>query len=76
MAGADVENPVRVQLAHFADLVGSGIRGPKLRPYAAAAQAIGLAVHEVAANAGKYGALSTDSGVSTWPGGVVPVVSR
>jgi PAS domain S-box-containing protein len=62
--GADVEDLVRVQLAHFADLVGSriAVRGPKLRLNAAAAQAIGLAVHELATNASKYGALSTDDG--------------
>ncbi len=34
----------------------------QLRLNAAAAQAIGLAVHELATNASKYGALSTDSG--------------
>jgi len=38
------------------------VRGPKLRLNAAAAQAIGLAVHELATNAGKYGALSTEAG--------------
>jgi two-component sensor histidine kinase len=55
---------VRAQLAHFADLIGSRIalRGPELRLRAASAQAIGLALHELATNAGKYGALSTDRG--------------
>jgi two-component sensor histidine kinase len=36
--------------------------GPKLRLNAASAQAIGLALHELATNAGKYGSLSTDEG--------------
>jgi PAS domain S-box-containing protein len=62
--GVDVEDLVRAQLAHFADLVGSriAVRGPKVHLNAAAAQAIGLALHELATNAGKYGALSVDSG--------------
>jgi PAS domain S-box-containing protein len=62
--GVDVEDLVRAQLAHFADLIGSRIvlQGPKLRLNAASAQAIGLALHELATNAGKYGALSTDRG--------------
>jgi PAS domain S-box-containing protein len=62
--GVDVEDLVRAQLAHFADLVGSRISvyGPKLRMNAAAAQAIGLALHELATNAGKYGALSVGAG--------------
>jgi two-component sensor histidine kinase len=62
--GVDAEDLVRAQLAHFADLIGSRIttHGRKLRLNAAAAQAIGLALHELATNAGKYGALSTDTG--------------
>jgi two-component sensor histidine kinase len=59
-----VEDLVRAQLAHFADLVGSRImvHGSPVRLNAASAQAIGLALHELATNAGKYGALSVDAG--------------
>ena len=55
---------VRAQLSLFVDLISSRIvlDGPKVRLKAASAQAIGLAVHELATNAGKYGALSTDNG--------------
>jgi PAS domain S-box-containing protein len=62
--GVEIADLVRAQLAHFADLIGSRIAvlGPKLRLNAASAQAIGLALHELATNAGKYGALSTDTG--------------
>jgi len=62
--GVEIKDLVRAQLAHFADLIGSRIaaHGPKLRLKAASAQAIGLALHELATNAGKYGALSTDTG--------------
>ena len=62
--GVEVEDLVCAQLAPFADLIGSRIvvRGPTGRLKAAAAQAIGLALHELATNAGKYGALSTDTG--------------
>jgi two-component sensor histidine kinase len=62
--GVEIGALVRAQLAPFADLMGSRIvvRGPKLRLNAASAQAIGLALHELATNAGKYGALSTDTG--------------
>jgi PAS domain S-box-containing protein len=62
--GVEVEDLVCAQLAPFADLIGSRIivRGPKGRLKAAGAQAIGLALHELATNAGKYGALSTDTG--------------
>jgi two-component sensor histidine kinase len=62
--GVEIEALVRAQLALFADLIGSriAVSGPKLRLNAAAAQAIGLALHELSTNAGKYGALSTDTG--------------
>jgi PAS domain S-box-containing protein len=62
--GVDIEDLVRAQLAHFADLIGSriAVQGPKLLLNGASAQAIGLALHELATNAGKYGALSTDTG--------------
>jgi two-component sensor histidine kinase len=62
--GVDVGELVRAQLSHFADLIGSRIAvdGPKVRLNPASAQAIGLALHELATNAGKYGALSTDKG--------------
>jgi PAS domain S-box-containing protein len=62
--GVGIQDLVRAQLAHFTDLIGSriAIQGPKLLLKGASAQAIGLALHELATNAGKYGALSTDSG--------------
>jgi PAS domain S-box-containing protein len=62
--GVEIEDLVRAQLAHFADLIGSRIIvcGPKLRLNATSAQALGLALHELSTNAGKYGALSTDKG--------------
>jgi PAS domain S-box-containing protein len=62
--GVDIDDLVHAQLAHFADLVGFRIviDGPKMRLNAAAAQAIGFILHELATNAGKYGALSVNAG--------------
>src|SRR5262249_51209899 len=62
--GVEIQGLVHAQLAHFADLIDSRISadGPRLRLKASSAQAIGLALHELATNAGKYGALSTDTG--------------
>ncbi len=62
--GVEMEDLARAQLASFAGLIGSRIVvcGDKLRLNAASAQAVGLALHELATNAGKYGALSKDTG--------------
>ncbi len=62
--GVDLDALVRSQLAHFKDLIGTRIDlgGPQLSVSAAVAQALGMAMHELATNAGKYGALSDDSG--------------
>jgi PAS domain S-box-containing protein len=62
--GVEIKAVVHAQLGHFADLVDGRISvdGPRLRVKASAAQAIGLALHELATNAAKYGALSTERG--------------
>src|SRR5215470_1326167 len=46
--GVGIEDLVRAELAHFADLIGTRIlvSGPRLRLTASSAQAIGLALHE------------------------------
>jgi PAS domain S-box-containing protein len=62
--GVEMSDLVRGQLAHFMGLIGTRVLvdGPSVQVSAGAAQAIGMALHELATNAGKYGALSNDDG--------------
>ncbi len=62
--GIEVPALVRGQLAHFQDLIGSRIllTGKEVRLTPAAAQGIGMALHELGTNAAKYGALSSGDG--------------
>lgn len=63
--GVSVAALIRSQLPHAQTLFGRRIflNGPECDVNASAAQAIGMAIHELGTNAAKYGALSTDAGV-------------
>lgn len=60
----DAAELISGQLAHFGDAVGRRISvdGPPIRVSSAAAQSIGMVVHELSTNTVKYGALSGEQG--------------
>ena len=62
--GIELLELVRTQLAHFDDLLDRRIvlAGPPVRVTVAAAQCIGMVVHELATNAAKHGALFNERG--------------
>ena len=62
--GAPLESIVREQLSHLRDSIGTriAINGAPVVLTPSAAQTIGLAIHELATNSGKYGALSNETG--------------
>jgi PAS domain S-box-containing protein len=62
--GASMRELIRAQLAAYVDEEGQrvAVSGPALGLKPEAAQSLGLALHELAANATRFGALSTDAG--------------
>ncbi|MBN8920577.1 MAG: PAS domain S-box protein [Rhizobiales bacterium] len=68
--GADLNDLIRIQLAPFVAAEGESVaaNGPPIFLRPAAMQSLGLALHELATNAAKHGALSVPSGsiAITW----------
>jgi two-component sensor histidine kinase len=62
--GVHLTDLIRSQLAHFNQLIGTRIelRGPEMFISVSAAQTIGMALRELATNAGAFGALSNNNG--------------
>jgi len=62
--GADLELLARTQLSHLSDLFGHRIfiAGPDVSLLPTAAKIVGMALHELATNACKHGALANESG--------------
>lgn len=60
----DLATLVQTQLTYFANLNADRLRisGPTLRVSSDVAQGLGMAIYELATNAGKYGALSNTTG--------------
>jgi PAS domain S-box-containing protein len=62
--GASLSELIRSQLGHYLDREGSQVsmEGPTVLLKPEAAQSLGLAIHELATNAAKYGGLSVPAG--------------